>query len=166
MSLASGRFCASSQPNLLLSTERKLSVTAYFCNEMCVIISNCVKQIFDFVADFSAKLAHDNDAAVNVLRSLSVVRFRSSSVSDKANSWNTAVMAYSSCSRVVGAYCLEYCVCVEQLLRWCTGRPLLHAWRLVERRAHRKEFRRKHISPCCALVLCVMKCGVKVLLSV
>ena len=129
-----------------------------FCNLTCVI-SGRAKQFFDFVCDVSAKLIYHDAAVVGVTRhSSDDACYQSLNTFDKQNLSNTAVMEYSSCSRFVGGCWLDYCLCVEQLLRWFGNRPLLHIWRLVERRAHRKEFRRKSVvsvfSLCASVVLC------------
>ena len=141
---ASGRFRASNLSILLSSSDHKLPIAATcLSNWIFFIINNCTKQFTNYFVDVSAMFICHN-AAVGVSSQLSAVYFPSS--------FNSAVVAYSRCSHAVSRCWLEYCLCIEQELSCFRSRPLLHIWRLVERTAHRKEFRRKRVDFHCTLM--------------
>lgn len=127
----------------------------YFVKRMLFVnIRNFMKWFSDYVIDILAKLVY-RCAAINVLRQMSSAYFRRSyGVSaEQRSSSHVAVVRYNSCSHVLSRCWLEYRLCAKRVLSWSRTRPLLHIWRLVERTAHRKEFRRKRIETA-SLSLC------------
>jgi len=141
-----------------LNSDHKLTFTTRLRNRF----SLCVKQLYDYVIDVSDTLVDDN-AAFGVLRRLSVVDAHFSSLAAKCDLSNAVVSLYNRCSHVVGGrYWLAYRICEEDVFSSYWSRPLLHVWRLVERTAHRKVFRRKSIEAVLCSGAVFVTTGVKI----